>query len=172
MAASPPGHRQNAAMGTQLRPMTEADYERFRETSIREYAQANIDAGRWPVDAAVERSRDAYERLLPKGLKTPGQHLFCIHDDERKADVGVLWLAVTEQPGGSCSGYVYDVAIDAAHRRQGHARAAFLALEAVARDMGLAEIGLHVFWNNEGAQALYRSLGYEPTGINMHKKLG
>jgi ribosomal protein S18 acetylase RimI-like enzyme len=172
MAASPPGHRQNAAMGTQLRRMNEAEYERFRETSIREYAQANIAARRWPVEAALERSRDAYERLLPKGLKTPGQHLFTVHDDEQRIDVGVLWLAVTEQPGGLATGYVYDVAIDAAHRRQGHARGAFLALEALAREMGLAEIGLHVFSNNEGAQALYRSLGYEPTGINMHKKLG
>jgi ribosomal protein S18 acetylase RimI-like enzyme len=172
MDASAAGHRQNAAMGTQLRRMNEAEYERFRETSIREYAQANIAAGRWLVEAALERSRDAYERLLPKGLKTPGQHLFTVHDDDQRVDVGVLWLAVTEQPGGLSTGYVYDVAIAPEHRRQGHARAAFLALEAVAREMGLAEIGLHVFWNNEGAQALYRSLGYEPTGINMHKKLG
>ena len=159
-------------MSTQLRRMDEADYERFRETSISEYAQANIDAGRWPVQAALERSREAYERLLPKGLKTPGQHLFNIHDDLQGVDVGVLWLAVTEQPGGLPSGYVYDVAIYPPHRRQGHARAAFVALETLGREMGLAEIGLHVFWNNEGAQALYRSLGYEPTGINMHKKLG
>lgn len=152
--------------------MSEAGYQRFRETSIREYAQANIDAGRWPPEAALERSRDAYDQLLPKGLKTPGQHLFTIHDDVQGADVGVMWLAVTEHPGGQRSGYVYDVAIAVGHRRQGHARAAFVALEALAREMGLAEIGLHVFWNNEAAQALYRSLGYEPTGINMHKKLG
>jgi ribosomal protein S18 acetylase RimI-like enzyme len=159
-------------MGTQLRPMDEADYERFRERSISEYAQANIDAGRWPHQAALERAQDAYDRLLPKGLKTPGQYLFNIHDDAQGLDVGVLWLAVTEQPGGLQSGYVYDVAIDPSHRRQGHAREAFLALESLGREMGLAEIGLHVFWNNDGAQALYRSLGYEPTGINMQKKLG
>jgi ribosomal protein S18 acetylase RimI-like enzyme len=158
-------------MSTVLRPMNEGEYERFRATSIREYAQANVDAGRWPIEAALERSREAYEHLLPKGLKTPGQHLYTIHDDTRGADVGVLWLAVTEHPGGQRSGYVYDVAIAPAHRRQGHARRAFAALEALGRDMGLAEIGLHVFWHNEGAQALYRSLGYEPTGINMVKKL-
>jgi len=159
-------------MSTVLRPMSEAEYERFRETSIREYAQANIDAGRWPVDTALERSRVAYESLLPNGLKTPGQHLFTIHDGAHGADVGVLWLAVTDHPGGQRSGFVYDVAIHAAHRRQGHARSAFGALEVLARDMGLAEIGLHVFWHNEAAQGLYRSLGYEPTGINMLKKLG
>jgi ribosomal protein S18 acetylase RimI-like enzyme len=152
--------------------MSEAEYERFREASIREYARANVDAGRWPLDAALERSREAYEHLLPKGLGTPGQHLFTIHDDVQRVDVGVLWLAVSEHPGGQRSGHVYDVAIAEAHRRQGHARAAFVALEAVGREMGLVEIGLHVFWHNDGAQALYRSLGYEPTGINMLKKLG
>ena len=152
--------------------MGEGEYERFRETSIREYARANIDAGRGPAEAALERSRDAYDQLLPKGLKTPGQHLFTIRDDTRGTDVGVMWLAVTEHPGGQRSGYVYDIAIAAEHRRQGHARAAFVALESLARGMGLDELGLHVFWNNQAAQALYRSLGYEPTGINMHKKLG
>jgi ribosomal protein S18 acetylase RimI-like enzyme len=37
--------------------------------------------------------------------------------------------------------------------------------------MGLRAIGLHVFNQNTSAQALYRSLGYEVTSVNMLKHL-
>ena len=37
--------------------------------------------------------------------------------------------------------------------------------------MGLQSIGLHVFSQSVGAQALYMSLGYQVTGINMLKQL-
>ncbi|HEX5682535.1 MAG TPA: GNAT family N-acetyltransferase [Ideonella sp.] len=157
-------------MSTSLQRMTEAAYVRFTEAAVADYADDNVAAGRWPAEGALERSRLEQERLLPQGLATPGQHLFTIHDDASGAAVGVLWLSVTEHPGGR-SGYVYDVAIDPPHRRRGHARAAFLALEAVARELGVDDIGLHVFAHNEGAQALYLALGYEPTGINMKKRL-
>ena len=36
----------------------------------------------------------------------------------------------------------------------------FAALEPLVRNLGLSSIGLHVFSNNAGAQALYRKLGY------------
>ncbi len=157
-------------MGTTLHRMTEQAFVRFNEAAIADYADDNVTSGRWPAEGALERSRLEQERLLPQGLATPGQHLFTIHDDALNLDVGVLWLAVTEHPG-SRSGYVYDVAIDPPYRRRGHAKAAFMALETVARELGLADIGLHVFAHNEGAQALYRSLGYQTTGINMRKRI-
>lgn len=157
-------------MGTRLIRMTEQRYASFHEEAIADYADENVASGRWPAEGALERSRQDHEKLLPQGLATPDQHLFTIHDDADGAEVGVLWMAVNQRPGGR-SGYVYDVAIDPAHRRRGHARAAFIALEDVARELGLSDIGLHVFANNSGAQALYRSLGFEPTGINMQKRV-
>jgi ribosomal protein S18 acetylase RimI-like enzyme len=150
--------------------MTDEAYVRFNEAAITDYAEGNVAAGRWPVEGALERSRQEHERLLPQGLASPNQHLFTIRDDELGADVGVLWLSVTEHPGGR-TGYVYDLAVAPPHRRRGHARAAFLALEAVARELGVDDIGLHVFAHNEGAQALYRGLGYQTTGINMRKRI-
>lgn len=158
-------------MGTQLIRMTEQRYASFHEEAINDYAKENVDSGRWPAEGALERSRQDHEALLPQGLATPDQHLFTIHDDADGVEVGVLWMAVNERPGGR-SGYVYDVAIDPEHRRRGHARAAFIALDDVARDLGLSDIGLHVFANNPGAQALYRSLGFEITGLNMQKRVG
>lgn len=152
--------------------MTAQRYPSFQEEAIADYAEQNVASGRWPAEGALERSRRDHEKLLPQGLATPDQHLFTIHDDsDGDVEVGVLWMAVNERPGGR-SGYVYDVAIDPAHRRRGHARAAFVALDEVARELGLIDIGLHVFANNPGAQALYRSLGFETTGINMQKRVG
>jgi ribosomal protein S18 acetylase RimI-like enzyme len=168
----------NRGMNTLLRPMTEAGFARWFEHSVARYADENVAAGRWPADGALARADEGCRRLLPGGLATPGQQLFTVHEAaegapagaEAGVEVGVLWLAVTEHPGGR-SGYVYEIEIWPAHRRRGHARGAFLALEALAREQGLADIGLHVFAHNHGAQALYRALGYEPTGINMQKRL-
>jgi len=157
-------------MSTTLRPMTEAAFQRYCERAVVDYAEENVAAGRWPAEGALERSQQDHDRLLPEGLATPGQHLFSIHDTAHGTEVGNLWLAVTEHPGGR-SGYIYDVAIAPEHRRRGHAKAAFVALEAVARELGLGDIGLHVFAHNDGAQALYRALGYQVTGLNMRKAM-
>jgi ribosomal protein S18 acetylase RimI-like enzyme len=157
-------------MGTVLRAMTEAAYVRFKDSSVADYAKENVAAGRWAAEGAAERSLQAYEQLLPQGRATPGQHLFTIHDAAAAVDVGALWLAVVDHPGGR-SGFVYDIAVLPAYRRQGHARAALAALDTLARDWCLSEIGLHVFAQNVAAQALYRSLGYQTTSINMLKRL-
>ena len=73
---------------------------------------------------------------------------------------------------GLKSAFVYDVEVKSELRRQGYARAAFTALEPIVKALGLSSIGLHVFGHNPGAQALYRSLGYGITGVNMLKQLG
>ena len=155
---------------TLLRPMSEPAFARFRDQSVADFAQANVAAGRWAPAQAVERSRQAYERLLPQGLRTPGHHLFTVHEAASGQEIGAVWLAVSEQLGGR-SGHVYDLVIAPSHRRRGHARAAFAALEAVARQWGVVELGLHVFMHNRPAQALYRSLGFEPTGMQLQKRL-
>jgi len=155
---------------THLAPLPTEAFARFRDVSITEYAEENVESGRWPAEGAEERSRQSYDELLTQGLATPNQHLFEMRDSAG-APVGTIWLAVIEQAGAR-HGYIYDVRVEPEHRRKGHARAAFLALEPLARELGLERIALHVFAHNPGAQALYRSLGYEVTGINMQKKMG
>lgn len=158
-------------MSTVLRAMTEAAYARFIDSSVADYAKENVAAGRWPATGALERSRGSMQQLLPQGRTTPNNHLFTIHDATRQVDVGVLWLAVVDHPGGGRSGHVYELLVFSPYRRQGHARAAFAALEALARSWGLNDLGLHVFAHNQAAQALYRSLGYSVTGLNMQKRV-
>jgi ribosomal protein S18 acetylase RimI-like enzyme len=84
--------------------------------------------------------------------------------------VGFLWFATLSR-GNTKAAYVYQLEVHPEFRRRGHARAAFEAMEAIVVTMGLATIGLHVFGHAPGAQALYSSLGYQVTGINMQKRL-
>lgn len=69
------------------------------------------------------------------------------------------------------TGFIYDLVVWPAHRRQGHAAAALRALECEARALGLQALSLHVFGHNHAAQRLYARLGYAPTSIHMAKPL-
>jgi ribosomal protein S18 acetylase RimI-like enzyme len=84
--------------------------------------------------------------------------------------VGSLWVAILDRAGVRTA-FIFNVEIDEPYRRQGHAKRAFKALEVVVRELGVDIIGLHVFAYNTAAQALYESLGYGVTGLNMQKRL-
>ena len=156
---------------TLLIPMRPGSYPAYLAAAIAGYAQDNVAVGRWPQAGAAERSRADFESLLPLGLATPDNHLFEMLVAEDGPAVGMLWLAI-ERKHGFTSGFVYDVEVQPAHRRQGHALRAFRALEPIAAALGATSIGLHVFGSNAPAQALYRRLGYGVTGVNMLKLLG
>lgn len=158
-------------MNTTLRPMRGETYPAYVETAIRSYADENVAAGRWPPVGAVERSREDFESLLPRGLDTPDNFLFEIVEGEQGPTVGYVWYAL-ERKHGACGAYIYDLEVKPEHRRAGHARRALKALERLAAQSGASSIGLNVFANNVGAQALYRELGYAPTNFSMRKPLG
>ena len=150
--------------------MSAASFPAFLEAAIVGYAEQNVASGRWPVEAALDLSKAEHERLLPEGLASKDNHIFEVHDPETHAVVGSLWLGIQNKTGIPL-GYVFNIEVAAAHRRQGHATRAFKALESVARDLGLSSIGLNVFAYNVGARALYTSLGYEVAAISMRKSL-
>ena len=83
---------------TTLVPLPAKSFARFRDISITEYAEENVESGRWPAEGAEERSRQSYDELLTHGLATPNQHLFEMRDSAG-APVGTIWLAVIEQAG-------------------------------------------------------------------------
>ncbi|MBC8352065.1 MAG: GNAT family N-acetyltransferase [Planctomycetes bacterium] len=148
--------------------MSDEAFTSYFENAVVGYAKDNIEAGRWPQVGAYERSRADFEESLPQGLQTPNNHLFEIVSKENGTSVGVLWFAVVEQHGIK-SAFVYDIEIEPQYRRKGFAEAACNALESRVRELGLTNIGLHVFGNNMGAQALYKKLGFRVTGLNMLK---
>jgi ribosomal protein S18 acetylase RimI-like enzyme len=152
-----------------LVPMSDADYAAFLASAIPGFAADKVASGQWSPDQSLELSRKAYEELLPEGLGTAGHYLYVIVDDQGQT-VGTLWLGAKEQAGRRIA-YVYDIEIRPEHRRRGHAARALSAAEDIARKLGLAGIGLHVFGHNAGARALYEALGYQATNINMFKLL-
>lgn len=156
---------------TTLKPMRHEAFEAYLEAAIAGYAEDNIASGRWPREGALARSREDFNESLPRGLDTPDNYLFEIQDDSSSTVVGVIWFAVVVK-NGLKSAFVYDIEIKPELRRKGHARAALRALEPLVQALGLQSIGLHVFGHNPGAQALYSSLGYDVTGINMLKHIG
>ncbi len=153
-----------------LVPMTEAEFSSFIERDILEYANQRARAGFWSEEDALERSRQEHRRLLPDGLATRDHYLYTIRTGDGRAAVGTLWLMVSRDSARP-SGFIYDLEIDERYQRRGYAREAMLELEQLARQMGLRQLGLHVFAHNTSARALYESLGYAVGSLNMLKDL-
>lgn len=153
-----------------LRPLDAAGFEQLWRTCTAEYAAERVRAGQWPEAQALARAQAEFAALLPQGSDTPGHHCLAILDPDLGVVVGHLWWA-EETRDGQRVAYVYDLAVQPAWQRRGHARRAFLALEGAARAAGLARIDLHVFGHNPGAQAFYAALGYRVTSVMMARAL-
>ncbi|GAC1646677.1 MAG: GNAT family N-acetyltransferase [Chloroflexota bacterium] len=153
-----------------LIPMTEAEFQTYVASSVSSYALKHVRAGNWPEERAQELAEAQLHEILPAGLNTPDTYLWSIVDDGAGERVGHMWFSVRET-AGTRQGFVYDVEIFTQFRRRGYARQAFLALENVAREMGVTVIGLHVFGHNAAARALYRQLGFTERDILMGKDL-
>jgi ribosomal protein S18 acetylase RimI-like enzyme len=154
----------------QLVPMSESDFQSYCERAIAEYAEEHVRGGRWSVEEAHEQARKEYQELLPDGLATPNQFLYTLTDVTTQTPVGMLWFALQSQAGQQVA-FIYDVAIEPAFRRKGHATQAFQGLEEEVRAQGVRQIRLHVFGHNYEARALYEKLGYAATNIMMTKSL-
>jgi ribosomal protein S18 acetylase RimI-like enzyme len=146
--------------------MTEADYPAFMAAAIPGYATANVEAGYWREEDALQKSREAHCELLPDGLTTSGHHLFRACDAESDEAVGWLWIAMREQTVG-WRAFVYSVEILEGLRGRGYGRAVMEACADRARELGASSVGLHVFAQNTPAYRLYQSLGYAPASLNM-----
>lgn len=149
--------------------MSRPEYAAWLAEAIPGYAADKVESGQWAEDESLELSRKEYDELLPKGIETEGNHFFTIVDS-KSAPVGVLWFAVKTKFNAKVA-YVFDVSVAPDHRRQGHARRAFLALEEKVEELGLSGIALHVFGHNASARAMYEKLGYEPTNISLFKAI-
>jgi len=152
-----------------LEPMDEATYSAWRETTVREYAQEKVEAGNWPVHEAMERSERSFADLLRDGRSTDGHELRSMVNAEGER-VGYAWWVPEERPFGRVA-FIYDIAVDPAHRRKGYAQAALAEIEAFARDHGCVGVELHVFGANAGARQLYLRSGYVETNVTMLKRV-
>lgn len=152
-----------------LQPMTAETFAQWRAGSVRAYAADKVRVGAWPADGAEARSEREFAELLPQGLATPGHELRSIVSESGEV-VGALWFGpVRTADPGTC--FIWDIEVAEEARGHGYGRAAMMALEPVARDLGYSEIALHVFGDNEVARNLYRSSGYAETDVTMRKRL-
>ena len=151
-------------------PMDESDFQEYRASAILDYADENVRAGNWDPEEAEEKASSTYDELLPDGVSTANNHLFCVVDSEKQTRVGMIWYVVKMRPSGG-STFLCDFRIDEAHRRKGYGRRTLLHFEDELKKQGITRIALHVFGGNAPARSLYESLGYVITNIHMAKEL-
>lgn len=152
-----------------LEPVDEVAFETWRAASIRDYAAEKVEAGNWLADEALERATAEFSALLPDGRTTAGHEIRSMVNAAGER-VGHAWFVPEDRPFGRVV-FIYDIAVDPAHRRKGHARAALDQIEAFAREHGCVGVELHVFGGNAGARALYQQAGYVETNVTMLKRV-
>jgi len=155
---------------TAVVPMRPELFAQFRADVTSAYADDIVRSLRWREEGAVERACAEFDKLLPQGVATAGHCLFEILEDPAGQTIGFVWLALVETPA-SRDAFLYSIRISPDFRGRGHAKAAMELVEAIAIDLGVSAITLHVFGFNTNAQALYRALGYGITGFNMIKRI-
>ena len=96
---------------------------------------------------------DATARFLGE----PGSHLLVGYVDGDPAGF-VSGVEVTHPDKGT-EMFLYELAVDEAHRRRGHGRALIEALDALARERGCVGMFVFVDDDNQGGRAAYRSAG-------------
>ena len=153
-----------------LRPLTAGQFPEFRDMIVASYAADNVASGRWRETDALALSLRETEKALHAGAETPGQLLFAMTVRGIAEAIGYLWATAFEQ-GGLKVVFVCQVIVKPEYRRRGYARSALLNLEQLAADTDHDAMVLTVFGSNEGAQALYRSLGYRASTITLQKDL-
>lgn len=148
-----------------LEPIEQEDFERFLESEIRGYAQDHVRNGNWPEEGALERSRKEFASLLPDGMHSKDQYLWSIIDGGNNR-IGTLWIQIKENRA-----FINDFVIDVSFRGRGFGKEALTAMDEKLKSMNVDSVALHVFGDNTAAQALYRKMGFDITGIYMRKKL-
>jgi ribosomal protein S18 acetylase RimI-like enzyme len=152
-----------------LEPMNEATYEAWRIASTHDYALEKVEAGNYPKADAQRLAEAEFEKLLPEGRSTPGHEIRAMVNDAG-AKVGHAWFTIENRDFGRVV-FIYDIAVDEAHRRRGYARLALAEIDAYAREHDCQGVMLHVFGSNTPARDLYRSAGYVETNVIMLKRM-
>jgi ribosomal protein S18 acetylase RimI-like enzyme len=153
-----------------LVPMTAEEYDAWRSSAIRGYAQEHTTAGTWTAEEAPANAEGEFDALLPDGRDTTGMLLFTAKDADA-APVGILWLSLTHPRGAPDTAFVFDIEVLADRRGQGYGRAVLTAGEDEVRRRGISALGLNVFGENATAIGLYTSAGYHVTAQQMRKTL-
>jgi ribosomal protein S18 acetylase RimI-like enzyme len=153
-----------------LVPMTDKEFQEYREEEIARYAAEKVKTGGWDSSDALHRAEAELQSFLPNRPSTEGLRFFMIRARDTRNTVGMLCYG--KPPDGSMNDcYIYDIRILDRFRRKGYAHRALAKTEDEARDKGMASLILHVSVHNKPGLRLYEKLGYEVTDYRMQKLL-
>lgn len=164
MVKPTPGASPPLPDGFDVRDMTTDEYATWKARSVEQYAESNLARCGGNRELALQRSRESFARFLPDDAATVDTRLLTLtHGGE---PVGELWIRhhrprYRDPAPGDDQTFTFDVELAASSRGRGLGRAAMLAAERLALDVGDGQLGLNVFGDNATANGLYRSLGYE-----------
>ncbi len=151
-----------------LRPLRGDEFDAWRNESAAGFSADLARAADLGADEAVRQAREAFDRLFPDGLDSPGQLVWFAYDGAER--VGMLWLS-TRTPRGGDGAFIYEIRVAERYRGRGYGRAIMLAAEQECRARDIDRLELNVFGGNDAAIGLYTSLGYAVTSQQMRKHL-
>ena len=158
-----------------FRTMSEAEFLRFREIAVSEYAKDLINGENLDPETALQKAGREFREMLTDGPDTEDHFVRMIRDVQSEKDVGWLWYCY-ETEGDEKQVFLCDFLIFADERRKGYASAALAEMERRAKADGCAVAALFVWDYNVPGGALYRKCGYTPKerevgGVTMKKRL-
>jgi ribosomal protein S18 acetylase RimI-like enzyme len=153
-----------------VQEMTKAEFDEWRESAIRGYAQDQITAGNWSAEQAEDLARKADGALLPDGFTTAGM-LFLKALSPDQTPVGTVWVSLRHPRDLPDCGFIYDIEIEEAHRGLGYGKSLLAAAEDAVRSHGVNTVELNVFGANTRAIRLYEGAGYTVVTQQMRKAL-
>jgi ribosomal protein S18 acetylase RimI-like enzyme len=148
----------------ELRPLTKIEYEEYLEKAIESYGNELSTSGMVSKEKAQQTAQSTFNHILPDGFNTKDNYFY--HAYDQNTLVGFIWYALQEN-----AAYICDFYIEEPLRKKGYGKKVMLACEEDAKKNEAKTIGLHVFGHNKAARALYESLNYVPTSIQMKKEL-
>lgn len=151
-----------------FRKMSSADFSRYRKLSLESYAQDIARNFKRPIGEVRIEARRQVKQILKDGLSTRGHFLYNVLDRETGETAGLIWFKVDK---AKKSAFLYDILIHEAYRGKGYGKKTLELLEAKLRQMGVTQLGLHVFGHNQVAVNLYKTQGFYTASFNMQKDL-
>jgi GNAT superfamily N-acetyltransferase len=128
--------------------MTTIEFRRYLKLAVPAYARDHIRAGDVDPKKALAKAKAEYAELLPKGVATPGHHLYTIVLSENDKAIGMLWFDL-KQRHGKRKAFIFDFRLEKAQRGKGLGRQALAA----------------------AARALYEKSGFRYSSMHMTKDL-
>jgi ribosomal protein S18 acetylase RimI-like enzyme len=143
-----------------------AELAEWLARSTAAYIEQRVAAGD-TAQEATENAAASMRDTFPDGSPAPGQLAGKVLSGDQP--VGELWIGRFGRDPARW--WVWNIEIGEEFRGRGLGRRTMLLAEEIARANGATSLGLNVFAHNEVARALYSSLGYRESSVQMRKGL-